>query len=144
MYRVFYTDKISVKISWLMVSGTSRHWTQRRDVKKKPLGNVVMFGINIVTWKSKPLCNVATLKSKPLCNVTMLKSNPRTNVVTLQILLSGTSRRLPERRDVCPNVGTFARTSRRYLFLRNISVHTLTSVNLKNPNVLSNFCRCSS
>ena len=72
MQEVFYSYKIFVKISWLMVSGmsqrwtqrrdvetkyllgASRRWTQRRDVEKIPLGSVA-------TWKSNPLCNVATL-----------------------------------------------------------------------------------
>ena len=35
--------------------------TQCRNVEKIPLGNVVTFKINVLTWKSKPLYNVAML-----------------------------------------------------------------------------------
>ena len=49
--RSFLHLKNLLKISWLLVSGTSRRWTQRRDVENIPLGNVATLVSNITTLK---------------------------------------------------------------------------------------------
>ena len=78
-----YLEKKIVKISWVLVSGTSRRWTQCRDVENVPLGHVATLqkdpyitsrrlkytsrehrdvGHNVATLKIKLLYNVVTLK----------------------------------------------------------------------------------
>ena len=108
--------------------------------------------------------NVATLNkylsgtSRRLNNTSRERRNveiiPLGNVATLDSTshrgkssLSTTSQRWPQCRDVTNkplgNVMTLAQTSRRYLVFKTRNVHTLLSDNSKNPNVLSDFCRCS-
>ena len=44
--------KFIVKISWMLVSGTSRHWTQRRNIENIPLGHVMTLDSNVATLKT--------------------------------------------------------------------------------------------
>ena len=41
-----------VKISWMLVSGTYRRWTQRRDVANIPLRHVATLDSNVATLKT--------------------------------------------------------------------------------------------